>query len=174
MARCTPEFNAESVRGEGNDHKPFPQASSRFAPPHRPARAALNGIGLPLLGAFLATGPHVGLATRTVTLVVWGVAAIWLEERTLRLRIDVDDHQLVALRVLTKKHIQRSDLAYIDLDLPTRGTYTRGGGERLVAVLKNGRRITLSFDRTRGVNRHCVHFSELVRQLNDYLGTNTV
>jgi hypothetical protein len=144
---------------------------TRFALPHRLARAiyyaVLSGVGIFIL--FQNAG---SAFARWGILVVGAAFVAAVEVRTARLAVLVD-HDRVAVRgVFFTRRVARAALRCFDLDLPTVGAFTRGGGERLVAVLRDGRRLSLTFDMTRRTGGHCRHYAEVAKSLNDAIGAS--
>lgn len=144
---------------------------ARFALPHRFARAiyyaVLSGVGLFIL--FQNSG---SASARWVVLVAGVTFVAAIEVRTARLCVVVGQDRVAARGVFFTRRVARSALRYFDLDLPRVGAFTRGGGERLVAVLHDGRRLSLTFDMTRRPGRHCRHYAEVAKGLNDAIGAS--
>lgn len=141
------------------------QTGPVFVIPHRWPRATLNLIGFGIGATVLATGLQTTAGTRSLLLAMWIAVSVWVEYRTLHLRIVVTDVRLAAYGSLWTRVVPRADIAHFDLDLPGYGAFTPGGGERLFAVTHNGKRIPLTFDRTRTTRKHCAHFGQLVTDL---------
>jgi hypothetical protein len=135
---------------------------TRFVLPHRGSRLILNAVLLGLIAALLT-----GIAsepTKTIVLTCWVLFACLVLVRTWRAAIIVDDTRLVAVNGISTRHVKRADIALIDLRPPRVGEFTSGKGERMVAVLKNGKQISLTFNPL--IRRYCQHLSEMARSLN--------
>jgi hypothetical protein len=144
--------------------------TNMFLLPHRLARGVTYSIVLLLITLLTwSGGPNPSWLAWHLA---WLGVILVIEYRTARLRIVVGDTKVVCHGVLWNRSVHRSDLKYIDLDVPTHGAFLPGGGESVVAVLHNGRRVTLSYDRTRRPGRHCRHYADLSRILNARLDTS--
>jgi len=95
-------------------------------------------------------------------------AACLILVRTWRAAITVYDVRLVAVTGITTKRVKRSEIARIDLRLPQVGEFTQGGGERMIAVLNNGKQVSLTFNPL--IRRHSRRLSEMARSLNQLVG----
>ena len=136
--------------------------------PHRLKRGVWYGLIIALAWVFTSAG-----STHTARLMLsfaWALVLVGVGVRTVRLRVVVDPQVVRCFGVLRNRRLRRENVDHMDLDLPARGAFTPGGGERLVAVLHDGRRISLSHDVTRGPDRHCPHYAQLCRALNTSLG----
>ncbi len=138
----------------------------RFVLPHRVSRLILNAVLLGLIAALL-TGIAPELA-KIIVLVCWALFALLVLLRTWRAAVLVDDIRIVAINGISTRRVRRADIALIDLQLPQVGAFTSGNGERMVAVLKNGKRVSLNFNPL--IRRHCPHLSEIARSLNKLIG----
>jgi hypothetical protein len=139
---------------------------NRFLIPHRISRVMLNAI---ILGGVAALLSGIGAEpAKTIVLACWSLFGCLVLVRTWRSAITVDDVRLVAVTGITTKRVQRSDIARIDLRLPTVGEFRRGSGERMIAVLKSGKQISLTFNPL--ISRRCQHLSDLARSLNKIVG----
>jgi hypothetical protein len=134
--------------------------------PHRVRRLIFNAVLLGLIAALL-NSIHGGPA-KVIVLACWLAIACLVLVRTWRAAISVDDMRLVAVTGIKTRRVARSEIARIDLRLPQVGQFTAGGGERIVAVLKDGKEISLAFDPL--VGRDCRHLAEVVRSLNGLVG----
>lgn len=137
-----------------------------FALPHRARRLVLNAVMLGLTGALLAG--TLAEPAKAIVLACWVATAGVVLVRTWRAAIRLDDTNLVALTGVTTKRVKRSEIAWIDVRVPRVGEFTRGNGERIVAVLKNGKQVSLTFDPL--VRRDCRHLAEVARSLNGLVG----
>ena len=145
--------------------QPNPLASpttTRFALPHRVKRLVLNAVVLGLVAALL-TGVSAEPA-KAIVLACWVVFACLVLWRTWHAAITVDDKSVVAVTGITAKRVKRSEIEWVDLRVPRVGEFTRGNGERIVAILKNGKQVSLAFDPL--VRRDCRHLAEVARSLN--------
>jgi len=136
--------------------------TTRLMLPHRAKRLILNAVVLGLVTALLtgvSTEP-----TKAIVLACWVGLACLVLVRTWRAAITVDDVRLVAATGVTTKRVKRSEIEWVDLRVPRVGEFTRGNGERIVAVLKNGKQVSLAFDPL--VRRDCRHLAEIARSLN--------
>lgn len=137
--------------------------------PHRWARGCAYAVFMTCVGLLIA-GPF--QATRTskiVLLIVCAGLLVLVEFRTARLRLELRAGELLAHGIFLNRRVDISKLDIVDVDSYRTGAFTPGGGARLVAVLHDGRRKSLSFDFTRRAHGHCPHYSSLVRKLNDEL-----
>ncbi len=139
---------------------------TRFLIPHRISRTVLNAI---ILGGVAALLTGIGAEpAKTIVLACWTLFGCLVLVRTWRSAITVDDIRLVAVTGITTKRVQRADITRIDLRLPTVGEFRQGGGERMIAVLNNGKQISLTFNPL--IRRHCQHVSDMARSLNEIVG----
>jgi small-conductance mechanosensitive channel len=139
---------------------------TRFVLPHRVSRLVLNAVLLGLIAALLAG--IVAEPAKNIVLTCWVLIACVVLVRTWRSAITVDDVRLVAVTGIATKRVKRSEITRIDLLLPQVGEFTQGGGERMIAVLKNGKQISLTFNPL--IMRHWRHLSEMARALNGLVG----
>ena len=135
--------------------------TTRFVLPHRVKRLVLNAVVLGLIAALLTDISEPAKAIVLACWVVFGCVVLW---RTWRAAITVNDKTVVAITGITAKRVKRSEIEWVDLKVPRVGEFTPGNGERIVAVLKNGKQVSLAFDPL--VRRDCRHLAEVARSLN--------
>jgi hypothetical protein len=142
------------------------QRATRFLIPHRTRRLIPKVL---LFG--LVAGPLAGASpepAEIIALTCWMLIACFVLVRTWRAAIIVDNVTLVAVRGISTRRVECSEITVIDLQLPHVGEFTQGNGERMVAVLKSGKQVSLAFlPLTR---RPCRHLSEIARSLNKVVG----
>lgn len=92
-------------------------------------------------------------------------ALLFILARTLRLRITLDHDRIIVHRVFSTVTLFLTDVEYFALELPF-VTYTGGSsGERLVAQLADGDRMTLSYDAFVPLRHHCEGYSAICMSL---------
>jgi hypothetical protein len=151
------------------------RAAETFPLPHRIARTVFYGICFVFLGFAIIVFGDSDSGTTYVVLAIWSCFTAGLLVRTSRARIVLSDREVVASGVFRTRRIARQDLERLELETPQAVSSTGlSSGERLIAVLKNEKRITLAYDQLRSTGRQCTHYSDLVIELNDRLHGSSV